>query len=84
VLTENPAALSAAGCTLANAGRELCALARLAEEDVDAWTGFPQMLSGAAGDLAAAGAAAGATLVQLPAQPKPFWSHLPVFPCLID
>ena len=47
-------------------------------------------------ELAAAGAAAaneraeqaerrqGLTLVHLSAQPKPFWSHLPVSPCLID
>jgi len=26
----------------------------------------------------------GLTLVHLSAQPKPFWSHLPVFPCLTD
>jgi hypothetical protein len=26
----------------------------------------------------------GLTLVHFSAQPKPFWSHLPVFPCLID
>ena len=24
------------------------------------------------------------TLVHFSAQPEPFWSHLPVFPCLID
>ena len=26
----------------------------------------------------------GLTLVHFSAQPKPFWSHLPVSPCLID
>jgi hypothetical protein len=26
----------------------------------------------------------GLTLVHFSAQPKPFWSHLPVYPCLID
>ena len=40
-------------------------------------------------DAAAAAAAAaawsqGLTLVHFSAQPKPFWSHLPVYPCLID
>jgi len=26
----------------------------------------------------------GLTLVHFPSQPEPFWSHLPVSPCLID
>jgi len=33
---------------------------------------------------AAAGARQGLTLVHFSAQPKPFWSHLPVSPCLRD
>jgi len=32
----------------------------------------------------AAGKRQGLTLVHLSARPKPFWSHLPVSPCLID
>jgi hypothetical protein len=33
---------------------------------------------------AASGDRQGLTLVHLSPQPKPFWSHLPVSPCLID
>jgi len=33
---------------------------------------------------ASAAAAQGLTLVHSSAQPQPFWSHLPVSPCLID
>jgi len=53
-----------------------------AQVELKMWTSVSPCLVGGGGGGGAR--AQGHTLVHFSAQPKPFWSHLPVSPCLID